>query len=349
MKQIIRFILIFLVAVAVIHFTKVFAQEAVPSRPTSHYVLDNTNTLSASEISKIDSIAKDVETNKKVSFAVLLVPTTSGEDIAQFSHRVAEQWKPGVDGIGKGALLVIAKEDRKFRVEVSKNLEGELPDATIKHVLDETKGHFKAGRFGEGIHDIVRELGAKTGSKPEVMAIPVVESSSADSLLIGLLGIFGVCGIGAFFIKRHHDEAERKRALYLAERDAYYRKAESERVAARRAKERREEEERAKASVAISSLNFAPAYSAPLAATAGLSGAAIKKTQEAPRPTVSKPVVKSTPTRRADSYETPSYPSYSSSSFSSSSSSSDSSSSSSSSYSSSSSSDYGGGGSSSDW
>ena len=171
---------------------------------------------------------------------------------------------------------------------------------------------------------------------------------------MAFIGLIASCGIGAFFIKRHYDEEDRKRKLYLAEQDAYYRKAEAERVNARRARERMEEQERARASTAISSINFAPAYAAPLAASAGLSGAVIRKTHETPRPTppkpVAKPAAKPTPTRRVDSYEAPSYPSYSSSSSSRSSrSSSDDSSSSSSSWSSSSSSDFGGGGSSSDW
>lgn len=333
-----------------------FAEEAVPARPTSHYVLDQTNTLSAPEIAKIDQIAKEVETNKKVSVAVLMVASTNGEDIAQYAHRVAEKWKPGIDGVGKGALVVIAKNDRKSRIETSKNLEGEVTDAAAKGILIEAGAHFKRGQFGEGLHDIVRDIGAKTGVA--VVEKPV-ESSNADSILIAILTLLGVGGIGGFFVKRHFDKEAEKRRQYLLQQEKAYQLAEAERLAARRARERAEQERRATASTAIAGMAFAPAYAAPLAATAGLSGAQIKKPldiRKSPEPpkAAPKPVKKEEPRRSSsyDSYPSSSYSSsdsYSSSSRSSSSSSYSSSDSSSSSFSSSSSSDSGGGGSSSDW
>lgn len=333
------------------------AQEAVPARPTSHYVLDQTNTLSAPEIAKIDQIAKEVETNKKVSVAVLMITSTNGEDIAQYARRVAEQWKPGVDGVGKGALVVIAKNDHKSRIETSKNLEGEVPDATARNILTDAGAHFKRGQFGEGLHDIVRDIGAKTGVIAAVVAEPSVEVTDVTSFVLTLLGLLGVVGSGAFFVHRSQKKAEEERRKYMLEQEKHYRDAEHQRFLARQARERMEEANRAAASMAVSSINFAPAYAAPLAATAGLSGAQIrqplniKKSPEPPKP-APKPVKKEEPKRSTRVYDdTPSYiPSYSNYSSSSRSSSSDDSSSSSSSWSSSSSSsDFGGGGSSSDW
>ena len=77
---------------------------------------------------------------------MLIVPTTDGEAIEQFSLRVAEAWKIGRKKIDDGALLVIAKNDRRLRIEVGYGLEGALTDATTKRIIDEDiTPKFKAG------------------------------------------------------------------------------------------------------------------------------------------------------------------------------------------------------------
>ena len=79
---------------------------------------------------------------------MLIVPTTDGEAIEQFSLRVAEAWKIGRKKIDDGALLVIAKNDRRLRIEVGYGLEGALTDATTKRIIDEDiTPKFKTRRF----------------------------------------------------------------------------------------------------------------------------------------------------------------------------------------------------------
>jgi uncharacterized protein len=83
---------------------------------------------------------------------VLIVPTTDGEAIEQYALRVAEAWKIGRKKIDDGALLVIAKNDRRLRIEVGYGLEGALTDATTKRIIDEDiTPKFKAGDFGGGV------------------------------------------------------------------------------------------------------------------------------------------------------------------------------------------------------
>ncbi len=83
---------------------------------------------------------------------MLIVPTTDGEAIEQFSLRVAEAWKIGRKKIDDGALLVIAKNDRHLRIEVGYGLEGALTDATTKRIIDEDiTPKFKSGDFAGGI------------------------------------------------------------------------------------------------------------------------------------------------------------------------------------------------------
>jgi uncharacterized protein len=104
------------------------ADVAVPA--LSGRVVDKTMTLTQEQQAGLDQTLRDFETRKGSQVAVLIVPTTAPESIEQFSIRVAEQWKIGRRKVDDGAILVIAKDDRKLRIEVGYGLEGALTDLT---------------------------------------------------------------------------------------------------------------------------------------------------------------------------------------------------------------------------
>ena len=82
----------------------------------------------------------------------MVTPTTQPETIEQYAVRVEEQWKLGRKGVDDGVLLVVAKDDRKLRIEVGYGLEGALPDAAAKRIIEEDiTPHFRAGDFYAGI------------------------------------------------------------------------------------------------------------------------------------------------------------------------------------------------------
>jgi uncharacterized protein len=83
---------------------------------------------------------------------VLIVPTTQPETVDQYAVRVQETWKLGRKGVDDAALLVVAKDDRKLRIEVGYGLEGVLPDLVAKRIIDEDiTPRFKQGDFYGGI------------------------------------------------------------------------------------------------------------------------------------------------------------------------------------------------------
>src|SRR5215212_12203782 len=130
--------------------TAAMALVAVP--PLSGRVVDQTATLSSGDIASLQQTLRSFESRKGSQIAVLIVPTTDGEAIEQFSLRVAEAWKIGRKKIDDGALLVIAKNDRRLRIEVGYGLEGALTDATTKRIIDEDiTPKFKSGDFAGGI------------------------------------------------------------------------------------------------------------------------------------------------------------------------------------------------------
>ncbi|MBR0799703.1 YgcG family protein [Bradyrhizobium jicamae] len=141
---------VFLLALLLGFMCPALAEVAVPQ--LTGRVVDQTGTLSASDIASLNDRLKDLETRKGAQIAILIVPTTDGEPIEQFSIRVAEAWKIGRKKIDDGALLVIARNDRHLRIEVGYGLEGVLSDVITHRIIDEEiTPKFKAGDFAGGI------------------------------------------------------------------------------------------------------------------------------------------------------------------------------------------------------
>ena len=138
-------------------FTTIRAQVEIPE--LLHRVTDLTATLSSQQTTALENRLAAFETKKGSQIAVLIVPTTQPEDIAQFSIRVAEAWKIGRKNIDDGVILIVAKEDRKLRLEVGYGLEGAIPDAIAKRVITETiTPFFKKGDYAGGIEAGVTQL-----------------------------------------------------------------------------------------------------------------------------------------------------------------------------------------------
>jgi uncharacterized protein len=133
------------------------ADVAVP--PLTGRVVDKTATLGSGDIASLDQTLKDFEARKGSQIAVLIVPTTQPETIEQYSLRVAEAWKIGRKKIDDGAILVVAKDDRKLRIEVGYGLEGALTDVTAKRIIDEViTPKFRSGDFAGGISEGVNRI-----------------------------------------------------------------------------------------------------------------------------------------------------------------------------------------------
>jgi uncharacterized protein len=127
------------------------AEVAVP--PLTGRVVDRTGTLSSQDIAALTEKLRAYEERKGSQIAVLLVPTTQPETIEQYSIRVAEAWKIGRKKIDDGAILVIAKNDRRLRIEVGYGLEGSLTDATSRRIIaEDVTPKFRTGDFAAGVN-----------------------------------------------------------------------------------------------------------------------------------------------------------------------------------------------------
>lgn len=166
-----------------------WAQVAVPD--LSRRVTDLTATLSADQIAALENRLATFEAQKGSQIAVLIIPTTQPEDIAQFGIRVAEQWKVGREKIDDGVILIIAKDDRSLRLEVGYGLEGAIPDAIAKRVIAETiTPYFKTGDFYAGIEAGVQQLMRLIEGEP--LPPPASGGGEGDDAIFGFLVIGGV-------------------------------------------------------------------------------------------------------------------------------------------------------------
>ena len=153
------------------------AQELLPVPPLSARVIDQTGTLDTAQRQALEAKLAAFEQQKGSQIVVLMVPTTAPEDIASYANRVGNTWKIGRKEVGDGILVIVAKNDRKMRIEVAKALEGAVPDIAAAHIIDLTmKPHFRQNDFAGGLDAATDQLIARVKGE----ALPEVDAKSGD-------------------------------------------------------------------------------------------------------------------------------------------------------------------------
>ena len=137
----------------------VVAQNLVPIPALTSRVIDTTRTLSAADVQTLDAKLAAFERQKGSQIVVLMVATTQPEDIVSFANRVGNVWKIGRKEVGDGVLLIVAKDDRKVRIEVAKTLEGAIPDLAARQVIESAiTPNFKQGNYAAGLSAAADQL-----------------------------------------------------------------------------------------------------------------------------------------------------------------------------------------------
>lgn len=116
------------------------------------YVNDRAGLISSSTELKIENFLRGFEGSDSTQLVILTVESLEGEALEEYSLKVAENWKLGQKDKDNGALLLIAKQERKIRIEVGYGLEGKLTDLLTGRIIDnEISPRFKAGDFEGGV------------------------------------------------------------------------------------------------------------------------------------------------------------------------------------------------------
>lgn len=125
-------------------------------------VIDRTGTLSAADAQALEARLQALQQARGTQVVVLLVPSTAPEDIAAYANRVGNAWKIGRRAVGDGVLVIVAKDDRRMRIEVAKALEGTIPDIAAARIIDGAmKPRFQQGDYAGGLMAAVAQLDAR--------------------------------------------------------------------------------------------------------------------------------------------------------------------------------------------
>jgi uncharacterized protein len=127
-----------------------FAQPEIPK--LKQYANDFTNTVVPSELAQINNELRKFDNATSNQIILLIVNSLDGYPIDMYANEVAEKNKIGTKGNDNGILFVVAKSDRKMRIEVGYGLEGALPDAMASSIIrNEVAPYFKQEDYSSGI------------------------------------------------------------------------------------------------------------------------------------------------------------------------------------------------------
>jgi uncharacterized protein len=184
-------------------------------------VNDYAGILSPEAVRKIEAKLAAFEKSDSTQIVVLTIPSLAGENLEEYSMKVAEAWKIGQKGKGNGAILLVAKQERKLRIEVGSGLEGKLTDLVSGRIIrNDIAPYFKSGNFDDGIvsgvsalisvvkgeyHAPSRELPPGKRNAPPLFTLALfflvacIFMGAVSRVLAGLVGAAGLPLI-AFFL-----------------------------------------------------------------------------------------------------------------------------------------------------
>lgn len=161
---------LFVFMLAMLCFCQVaFADEiSNPAPQTDIYLTDGAGMLSADAKDQLLTASKDLHEQTGAQFVIVTVPSLNGQSIEEYSNDLFNNWGIGDKDKNNGVLLLISKDDKKFRIEVGSGLEGTLTDAYCNNELSILKDNFKKGDFDTGVLTVSKDICSSVSSGEEV-------------------------------------------------------------------------------------------------------------------------------------------------------------------------------------
>lgn len=173
------------------------AGEVAALPPLTAHVNDLTGTLDETQRAQLEASLKALELRKGAQLAILLLPSTQPESIEAFGIRLAEAWKLGRKGVDDGLIVIVAKDDKRVRIEVGYGLEGVIPDAVAKRIIAEDMApHFRKNDYGGGLRAAVERISALIDGE----ALPAAASAPPPDTSESWGDYFGVALVGVFIL-----------------------------------------------------------------------------------------------------------------------------------------------------
>ena len=145
--------------------TTVTASDLLARPAQRAYIVDTAGMVSAEDAAQISKIGAELRGKTKAEIVVVTVPTLGGTDIESYANELFRSWGIGDARMNNGVLLLIAKDDRAFRIEVGYGLEGAITDGYAGSVLDAMKGEFRKENYSPAILTAYVTLVQKTSAE----------------------------------------------------------------------------------------------------------------------------------------------------------------------------------------
>ena len=157
------------IAASLLWTSYVGAEMPIPRAPTlERPIVDQTSTLSDEQITTLSQQISESRGQKSYQIAVLMVSSIQDDSLEAYSIRVAREWGIGEKDKNNGVLILIAKDDRKMRIEVGSGLEGDLPDARAGRIIRNAMApKFRKDDYVGGISAAITQIADAVEGKPE--------------------------------------------------------------------------------------------------------------------------------------------------------------------------------------
>ncbi|SMB91277.1 uncharacterized protein SAMN00017405_2266 [Desulfonispora thiosulfatigenes DSM 11270] len=149
-------------------FTNVAYALTLPNYTGDIYVQDFAEMISPELETEINNISRSLEDQTTAQIAVVTIPSLEGNDIELYANELLRKWAIGSKEKDNGVLVLIAKEEKDFRIEVGYGLEGRINDAKAGDILRAATPSFKAGNNDEGVSVIYSSLIQEISAEYEI-------------------------------------------------------------------------------------------------------------------------------------------------------------------------------------
>lgn len=172
-------------------FLTSFVQAQEFPEKSNRMVNDYTGTLSEGEVTQLEQKLRSYNDTTSTQVAIVIISSLDGYDVKDYAQKLGEKWGVGQEKKNNGVIILAAIADRKITIQTGYGMEGVLPDAICKRIIEqEIKPAFKAGYYYEGFDRAINALIAY--SKGEYKAEPKGKhkASSGQTLIIVLAIVF---------------------------------------------------------------------------------------------------------------------------------------------------------------
>lgn len=194
------------------HF--IFAATPEPPKVPANYVNDLAGIIRDDAEAQLNAYLKELEQKTTAQVFILTVQSLDGEDVAGFSLKMAEKWKPGQKGKDNGVLITVALNDKKYRIETGYGVEGILPDSLVGSIgRQHLVPYFRKGDYSTGIFNASVVIAQKIAEHEgvEITGMPKVEArgdrqaakSKKGLGLFDAIILFAVFGVIVFLFIKH--------------------------------------------------------------------------------------------------------------------------------------------------